>query len=69
MGAVAYTWWHSAALGECEPPIVNGIQRSVNRKVQGSNPCSGAKTHASTNMLPAPPHDPHAAAMRRIRVN
>jgi hypothetical protein len=37
------TRWHSAALSEFEPPILNGIQRSVNRKVQGSNPCSGAK--------------------------
>ncbi len=44
-------WCHSAALDELEPIFLNGAQRSVNRKVQGSNPCSGAKTHASTNML------------------
>src|SRR5579859_2577983 len=36
------TWWHSAALSEFEAPFLNGAQRSVNRKVQGSNPCSGA---------------------------
>jgi hypothetical protein len=34
---------HSAALSELEPLFLNGQQRSVNRKVQGSNPCSGAK--------------------------
>ena len=31
-------WRHSPALGEYEPPILNRLQRSVNRKVQGSNP-------------------------------
>ncbi len=35
-------WRHSAARGEFEPPILNGLLRSVNRKVQGSNPWSGA---------------------------
>jgi hypothetical protein len=34
---------HSAILGEFGPAFLNGPQRSVNRKVQGSNPCSGAK--------------------------
>src|SRR6266849_2431532 len=34
---------HSAALSEFEAPRLNGAQRSVNRKVQGSNPWSGAK--------------------------
>ncbi len=33
---------HSVALSEFEPPFLNGMQRSVNRKVQGSNPWSGA---------------------------
>jgi hypothetical protein len=37
-------WRHSAALSELGPPFLNGVQRSVNRKVQGSNPCSGAKS-------------------------
>ena len=36
-------WWYSAALSEFGPPFLNGAQRSVNRKVQGSNPCPGAK--------------------------
>jgi hypothetical protein len=35
-------WWYSAALSEFGPPFLNGAQRSVNRKVQGSNPCPGA---------------------------
>jgi len=35
-------WRHSAALGEFEPLILSGVQRSLNRKVQGSNPWSGA---------------------------
>ncbi len=35
---------HSAALSEFEPQFLNGEQRSVNRKVQGSNPWSGAKS-------------------------
>jgi len=33
---------HSAAPGEFGAPFLNGAQRSVNRKVQGSNPWSGA---------------------------
>ena len=33
---------NSAALGEFEPPFLNVMQGSVNRKVQGSNPCPGA---------------------------
>ncbi len=37
------TWRHSAALSEFGPRFLNGLQRSVNRKVQGSNPWSGAK--------------------------
>jgi len=36
-------WRHSAVLGEFRLPILNGLQRSVNRKVQGSSPCPGAK--------------------------
>jgi hypothetical protein len=35
---------HSAARGEYELRFLNGPQRSVNRKVQGSNPCPGAKS-------------------------
>jgi hypothetical protein len=35
-------WWYSAALSEFESPLLNGPQLSVNRKVQGSNPWSGA---------------------------
>jgi hypothetical protein len=31
-------------LSEFQAPFLNGVQRSVNRKVQGSNPWSGAKT-------------------------
>ena len=34
---------HSATLGEFESQILNGRRRSVNRKVQGSSPCPGAK--------------------------
>jgi hypothetical protein len=37
-------WWYSVPLSEFEPLFLNGAQRSVNRKVQGSNPWSGAKT-------------------------
>jgi hypothetical protein len=33
---------HWAALSEFESPFLNERQRSVNRKVQGSNPWSGA---------------------------
>ena len=36
---------HWAALSEFGPAFLNGVQRSVNRKVQGSNPCSGASRH------------------------
>ena len=35
-------WRHSAALSEFGPLFLNGEHRSVNRKVQGSNPWSGA---------------------------
>src|SRR6266566_8652007 len=34
---------HSAAPGEYEPGFLNGLRRSVNRKVRGSNPRPGAK--------------------------
>ena len=34
--------WHSAALSEFEALFLKGAHRSVNRKVQGSNPWSGA---------------------------
>ena len=37
-------WWCPAALSEYEARFLNGPHRSVNRKVQGSNPCSGAKS-------------------------
>jgi len=35
-------WRHSAVSSESEPRFLIGRQRSVNRKVQGSNPCPGA---------------------------
>jgi hypothetical protein len=35
---------HSAALSEIRALFLNAAQRSVNRKVQGSNPWSGAKS-------------------------
>src|SRR5205823_5502355 len=35
-------WRHAAALGEFRPPVLNERQRSVNRKVQTSNPYPGA---------------------------
>jgi hypothetical protein len=35
-------WCHSTAHGEFASQFLNGVQRSFNRKVQGSNPCSGA---------------------------
>ncbi len=35
---------HEAAISEFGPEFLNGRQRSVNRKVQGSNPWSGAKS-------------------------
>jgi len=37
-------WWCSAARSEYATLFLNGPQRSVNRKVQGSNPCPGAKS-------------------------
>ena len=38
------TCWHSAGLSEFKSQFLNGVQRAVNRKVQGSNPWSGAKS-------------------------
>jgi len=35
-------WRHSEASSEFESTFLNGLQRSVNRKVQGSSPCPGA---------------------------
>ncbi len=35
---------HLVVLSEFELPFLNGMQRSVNRKVQGSNPWSGANS-------------------------
>ena len=32
-------WWHPVLLSEFRPTFPNGQQRSVNHKVQGSNPC------------------------------
>ena len=46
-------WRYSAALGEFTTSFLNGAQRSVNRKVQGSNPWSGAKSEYK-NRLWAP---------------
>src|SRR5580700_8784590 len=36
--------WYSALLSVFGPSFLNGVQRSVNRKVQGSNPCPGANS-------------------------
>ena len=44
-------WRHSAALSESEALFLNGTQRSVNRKVQGSNPWSGAKPDVQVRLL------------------
>ncbi len=48
-------WRHSVALSEFEAPFLNGVQRSVNRKVQGSNPWSGAilKRESSSSAIVA----------------
>src|SRR5438445_12845684 len=35
-------WRHLTVSSEFGSPLLNGLQRSVNRKVQGSNPWSGA---------------------------
>ena len=46
-------WRHSAALDEFAPPFMNGRRRSVNRKVQGSSPCPGAKlSHQVQRLTP-----------------
>jgi hypothetical protein len=45
-------WWYSAALSEFKPLFLNGAQRSVNRKVQGSNPCPGAKFEYGHELSP-----------------
>jgi hypothetical protein len=42
---------HSAVLGEYESPFLNVVHRSVNRKVQGSNPCSGAKSDVQVRLM------------------
>ena len=54
-------WWHSTAFSEFSVPFLNGAQRSVNRKVQGSNPCPGASFGSEldarggpTTVIPAP---------------
>jgi hypothetical protein len=44
-------WWYSLPLGEFGILFMNGAQRSVNRKVQGSNPCPGAKTELGSVRL------------------
>src|SRR5260370_15242171 len=53
-------WRHSAALSEIRAVFLNGEQRSVNRKVQGSNPWSGAtckfETDPVANEGPEPVH-------------
>jgi hypothetical protein len=45
-------WWHAVLLGEFRAPFLNGAQRSVNRKVQGSNPWSGAKIEFKSDVRP-----------------
>ena len=42
------------SLTELRAPFPNGLQRSVNRKVQGSNPCSGAKSELKSGTDGAP---------------
>ena len=55
---------HPVVLSEIETPFLNGPQRSVNRKVQGSNPCSGAKSEFdfSPNAWPQAPQCSNGAA-------
>ena len=45
------SWWHSVLLSEFGTPFLNGAQRSVNRKVQGSNPWSGANCKFEIELL------------------
>jgi len=42
-------WRYSAAHSEFMTLFLNGAQRSVNRKVQGSNPWSGANCKFETD--------------------
>ncbi len=44
-------WRYSAARSEFESLVLNGVQRSVNRKVQVSNPWSGAKSELETDPM------------------
>src|SRR5712691_4553961 len=53
-------WRHAVALSEFEPLFLNGVQRSVNRKVQGSNPWSGANCKFEIGL------DRDATAMRPL---
>ena len=41
-------WRHPMAFREFESLLLNGLQQSVNRKVQGSNPCPGANLKFGT---------------------
>src|SRR5712692_8782384 len=50
---------HSAALSEYGVPFLNGAQRSVNRKVQGSNPWSGANCKFEMVRLDQRPGGPY----------
>jgi len=43
---------YSAARSEFGAPFLNGAQKSVNRKVLGSNPCSGAKLTFKVDSAP-----------------
>src|SRR5260370_28723426 len=45
-------WRHSAALSEIRAVFLNGEERSVNRKVQGSNTWSGANCKFETDPVP-----------------
>jgi hypothetical protein len=51
-------WWHSMSLSELEAPFLSEPQRSVNRKVQGSNLCPGASGPPS-----GPRTDPHVTPL------
>jgi hypothetical protein len=44
---------YSVAISEFSAAFLNRLQRSVNRKVQGSNPCPGAKFEFELVTTPA----------------
>jgi hypothetical protein len=48
-----------------QTPFLNGVQRSVNRKVQGSSPCPGAKSDFKSGASPHAPTSPTTTAQQR----